>query len=340
MLAYAFQILKQGEYAYIDKENFENIEDLFAEILFKAISRQLKQGLYREYISQTDDIPLLKGKVNICGTMNNLIHQRQLINCEFDELSKNNFYNRILKTSLLVLFTSKIKLESYKKLKMLLMYFNDVDIIHPKTINWRALCFQKNNQTYEILMNICYFILHNAIYSDSVGQYKMPNFMDEHMNILYEKFILEYYKQEYADKLKVRSAQIQWDISNKHEVENLPVMQSDVFLESKTGKSVLIIDAKYYKHVLLSNQFDKSKMYSDNLYQIYAYITNERAKRANYTVNGMLLYAKTGEEKLPNETLKFNNGQKIIVRILDLAVEWKELTKELDNIVNDILCIA
>ena len=50
MLSYAFQELRKNNYDEISKEDFEHIQDLFAEILFKGISYQLKQGLYREYI--------------------------------------------------------------------------------------------------------------------------------------------------------------------------------------------------------------------------------------------------------------------------------------------------
>ena len=49
MLSYAFTTLNQGGYEDIATEEFENMHNLFAAILAKGISRQLKQGLYREY---------------------------------------------------------------------------------------------------------------------------------------------------------------------------------------------------------------------------------------------------------------------------------------------------
>ena len=50
MLSYAFKELKNNNYENIAKEDFERIFDLFAEILFKGVSMQLKQGLCKEYI--------------------------------------------------------------------------------------------------------------------------------------------------------------------------------------------------------------------------------------------------------------------------------------------------
>ena len=52
MLSYAFTTLNQGGYEDVATEEFENIHNLFAAILAKGISRQLKQGLYREYLNR------------------------------------------------------------------------------------------------------------------------------------------------------------------------------------------------------------------------------------------------------------------------------------------------
>lgn len=47
MLTYAFRELKQNNYEEIAGENFDNIQQLFAEILIKGISCQLKQGIFK-----------------------------------------------------------------------------------------------------------------------------------------------------------------------------------------------------------------------------------------------------------------------------------------------------
>ena len=49
MLAYAFRTLREGDYARVGTEDFENAEDLFGEILSIGISRLLKRGLHRMY---------------------------------------------------------------------------------------------------------------------------------------------------------------------------------------------------------------------------------------------------------------------------------------------------
>ena len=44
MLSYAFQELRKNNYEDIAREEFVKISDLFAEILYKGLSAQQKQG--------------------------------------------------------------------------------------------------------------------------------------------------------------------------------------------------------------------------------------------------------------------------------------------------------
>ena len=99
MLTYAFQELKQNNYEEIAGEEFEEIHDLFAEILLRGISFQLKQGLHKEYISCHGSLSTLKGKLDICGTVNNLMRKQQKIDCEYDESDIKNNCSILAETS-------------------------------------------------------------------------------------------------------------------------------------------------------------------------------------------------------------------------------------------------
>ena len=99
MLTYAFQILKEKDIVQIESESFQDIQDLFAEIITKGMSVQLKQGLYKQYIAYDENLLKVRGKINIPATIKNQIQKRKLVHCEYDELSENNIYNQIIKTT-------------------------------------------------------------------------------------------------------------------------------------------------------------------------------------------------------------------------------------------------
>ena len=118
MLAYAFQVLRQKNYEDVASEEFEEVQDLFAAILARGIAQQLKQGLYREYITRNEDLPTLRGKLNLQGTIRSQIQRKKLLSCEYDELSVNNVFNRILKTTAQILMRdSNVKQKNKKALK-------------------------------------------------------------------------------------------------------------------------------------------------------------------------------------------------------------------------------
>ena len=65
MLAYAFNVLNENSYKKIETEEFENISELLSEILILGVSKQIKQGLVKDYIDITEDVSSPKGKINI-----------------------------------------------------------------------------------------------------------------------------------------------------------------------------------------------------------------------------------------------------------------------------------
>lgn len=333
MLSYAFTVLHQGGYEELATEEFENVHDLFAAILVKGIGRQLKQGLYREYRSCKEDTSILHGKIDMSGTIRNRLAQKKAIACEYDELSENNLLNQILKTTALLLIRHGRVKEEYKgELKKEMLFFSSVDSVDPTMIHWTSIRFQRNNNTYRMLISLCQLVLEGMLLTTDSGEYKLASFLDEQrMNRLYEKFILEYYAKE-CPQVTARASQIPWALDDGVGTL-LPVMQSDITLTR--GSRVLIVDTKYYTHTL-QTQYDIHTLHSGNLYQIFTYVKNKEFSfgATPHTVSGMLLYATTDEALQPNNSYQMS-GNKISVRTLDLYRDFSEIAAQLNAIVDE-----
>lgn len=334
MLSYAFQILKQTNYDSISAEDFEQVQDLFAAILAKGVSQQLKRGLYREYITRNETLSVMRGKLDLQETIQNRIQRKQRLACEFDELSENNLFNQILKTTIHYLIRDDgVDAERKAALKKVLVFFDGIDLLQPSEIQWVRLHYQRNNKNYEMLMNICYFVLDGMLQTTEKGDYKMAAFSDEHMARLYEKFILEYYRQRHSYLTEAKAAQVKWDLvgeTSESMIRFLPVMQTDITL--RLGDKILIIDAKYYGRTL-QQQYDKYTLHSGNVYQIFTYVKNQDKDNTG-NVAGLLLYAKTDEAITPD--CMFNmGGNQIGAKTLDLNVDFKVISAQLDKIAED-----
>ena len=326
MLSYAFQVLNEQGYRKISTEEFDNVADLCAAILIKGVSSQIKRGLDKEYLLATDCLTTIRGRVDINQSINNQsLIKRQLI-CNYDEFSKDSYLNRVIKTTMVLLLRHPSVDKSRKKeLRKLMLYFVGVECIDNGSIDWQ-IRFNRNNQTYRMLISVCYLVIKGLLQTASGGTTELMDFLDtQNMSRLYEKFILEYYKKEHKN-IRVSSSQIPWNLDDD-ESSMLPIMQSDIMLNG--NDKTLIIDAKYYK-TSTQSRYDSTTIRSAHLYQIYSYVKNYDKGRTG-DVSGMLLYAKTDEDTPPSGSYSID-GNKIMVRTLDLNCDFTKIRKQLDDI--------
>ena len=330
MLAYAYQALSiYGINAY-STEKFEYVDDLFAAILAKGISMQIKKGIQREYTLIQEEVSSPKGKIIQADTFRQEASQRKLVICEHDDYSENNRLNQILKLTMNYLIcSSDVSKENKKSLKRVMFYFARVEDIHVKDIEWKRLAINRNNKSYRLLLNICYLVLESMLVTEKDGTTRLNRFIDDQrMSSLYEHFVLEFFKKHYAH-IKVTQSHIPWN-TDDDVVTLLPQMKSDIMLEHQ-GKT-LIIDTKYYSSSLQKHsQFNSETIHSHNLYQIFAYVKNKDI-HSDGSVSGLLLYANTDGNN-PDISYKLG-GNTIGVTTLDLNTDFTNIKMKLCSIVD------
>lgn len=329
MLSYAFTVLTEQGYKSIETEQFDNVAELCAAILSKGVALQVKRGLGREYIENTEPLSSLRGRIEISESIKTRsILKRQLV-CSYDAFSENSYMNRVIKTTMELLLHADIAGSQKKEIRKLLVFFANVDVLDVHAINWK-IQYNRNNQTYRMLISICYLVIKGLLQTNTDGTTRLMDFLDEQrMCRLYEKFILEYYRKEFP-QLSAGASQIRWALDDDIN-DMLPVMQTDITLTQ--GSKVLIIDAKYYSHTT-QTQYDTRTLHSANLYQIFTYVKNKEAEMSGspHEVSGMLLYARTDEAIQPDNTYHMS-GNKISVRTLDLNCDFSAISNQLNNIV-------
>ena len=213
MLAYAFQVLNEQGYKNIATEEFDNTAELCAAILARGISTQVKRGLGKEYIPQTEALSSLRGKLDISESIKTQTFLKKQMICSYDDFSVNSVMNRIIKSTVLILLKGDISKSRKKELRKLMVFFDDVDVIDLYSVNWN-MQYNRNNQTYRMLISICYLVFKGLLQTQSDGTTKLMDFLDEQrMHRLYEKFILEYYRKEHPE-LTANASQIPWQLDD------------------------------------------------------------------------------------------------------------------------------
>lgn len=316
MLSYAFQVLNEQGYKNIATEKFNNTAELMAAILAKGIAIQIKRGLGKVYIPQTEAMSSLRGKLDITESIKTQTMLKKQMICSYDEFSVNGMMNRIIKSTVELLLKSDISKQRKKELRKLMVYLGDVETVDLYSVNWN-MRFDRNNQTYRLLISICYLVVKGLLQTNSDGTTKLMDFLDEQrMCRLYEKFILEYYRKEHPEII-ANASQILWQLDDGIG-SMLPVMQTDIMLSYQ--EKILIIDAKYYGNTT-QTRFGTHTLHSGNLYQIFTYVKNQDVT-GNGKVSGLLLYART-EEAISPDGIYMMDGNKIGVKTLDLNKEFR-----------------
>lgn len=314
-------------------ENFHNTAELCAAILDKGIGIQLKHGLRRDYVSKSESLSTLQGKLNISESIKTQTMLKKQMICTYDEFSTNIQFNQIIKSTVLLLLKANITNSRKKSLRKLLLFFSDVNEIDLHFVNWNQQ-YNRSNQNYQMLIGMCYLVYKGLLTTQNNGTTKLMDFFDgQRMCRLYEKFLLEYYRKEHPE-LTANASQIAWQLDDT-ENQMLPRMQTDIMLSK--NNNILIIDAKYYSH-MTQQQYGIHTLHSNNLYQIFTYVKNKEFELRNYehTVSGMLLYAQTDEDIIPNNTYHMSWKQ-ISVLALDLNQDFSKISRTLDDIAKNFL---
>ena len=333
MLSYAFQTLQAENYKDLAAENFHNTAELCAAILDKGIGIQLKHGLRRDYVSKSESLSTLQGKLNISESIKTQTMLKKQMICTYDEFSTNIQFNQIIKSTVLLLLKANITNSRKKSPRKLLLFFSDVNEIDLHFVNWNQQ-YNRSNQNYQMLIGMCYLVYKGLLTTQNNGTTKLMDFFDgQRMCRLYEKFLLEYYRKEHPE-LTANASQIAWQLDDT-ENQMLPRMQTDIMLSK--NNNILIIDAKYYSH-MTQQQYGIHTLHSNNLYQIFTYVKNKEFELRNYehTVSGMLLYAQTDEDIIPNNTYHMS-GNQISVLALDLNQDFSKISRTLDDIAKNFL---
>ena len=333
MLSYAFQTLQAENYKDLAAENFHNTAELCAAILDKGIGIQLKHGLRRDYVSKSESLSTLQGKLNISESIKTQTMLKKQMICTYDEFSTNIQFNQIIKSTVLLLLKANITNSRKKSLRKLLLFFSDVNEIDLHFVNWNQQ-YNRSNQNYQMFIGMCYLVYKGLLTTQNNGTTKLMDFFDgQRMCRLYEKFLLEYYRKEHPE-LTANASQIAWQLDDT-ENQMLPRMQTDIMLSK--NNNILIIDAKYYSH-MTQQQYGIHTLHSNNLYQIFTYVKNKEFELRNYehTVSGILLYAQTDEDIIPNNTYHMS-GNQISVLALDLNQDFSKISRTLDDIAKNFL---
>ncbi|MDX3959913.1 restriction endonuclease [Aliarcobacter skirrowii] len=297
MLMYAYNVKLSNEQIASCANHKHTILEVFVQMFAINLLNELKKGLYKEYLTKQDNLPVLKGKYLINENLKYNFTKNKIY-CEYDEFSENNSLNQFFLYA--VKYLQKF-VNDKKLLKQCELIFDEVeyklvDINRVETINFNRL-----NVRFKTSFEIALLLLRQSIPLFHKDKKSFAFLFD--MNVLFEKFIARMAK-ELDNNGKIQ---------NKDNFGDL-TLKPDIILKNQ------IIDTKYKKLDSLNDIKQGDKL------QAFSYGINYKIE------NVMLLYPK----HLDNINYDLVLGKERIVnlkiRTIDLNFSGNNYKEYIDEI--------
>lgn len=352
MLCYAWNVLAIKDDIKVGEDDFDDAYNLLGRIFTYGIGKLIRSGFHRSYVGQEEELSTLRGKINVQESVTKFSMQRKKLDCNYDEYSTNDIFNQILKFTIENLIKNpNISPNTKTSLKKQRMFFVGIEEKAPTKDNRQKLVFNRNNVTYKMLIHVAIMLYDNTIVNDEDGNNVFKDFFrDGQMEKVYEQFILNFYAINLDRKVyRVHAPKINWHTTTDDsgwgeffDVETeIGDRRTDIVVENKDLNYQFIIDAKYYKDMLVNKYYGQgAKTYrTSHINQIRGYILDSDYQGRKF---GALMYPTVYSDEYNRgkiqEIQDYTGTIKtfIITKTLDLNRNWLDIEKDLLALIKNV----
>lgn len=165
----------------------QTLLDVFIAAFLDEVSRLVRGGLLRRYQPQVEDLPLLRGRLDIGRQATALAMRPDRLACRFDELTADNPWNQRLKAALLVARSWITQLETARRWMETASAFDEVRALAVELPSGRA-ALDRQAHRYSAALGWANWILQLLSPNLRAGDSTAPELLFD-MNKLFEKAV-------------------------------------------------------------------------------------------------------------------------------------------------------
>lgn len=240
MLEYAYRLEFKILEGLTDSDSIADLYERLALVLAKRILDRIRRGLHRSYIPDHEDLPYVRGRVDILSQLRK--PQRVKLPCRFEEHTADLEENQILLWTLTRILESGIcterSLPIIRQARRTLRGFSTLIPFSAQSCANRL--YNRLNQDYEPLHALCRFFLENTGPTHLLGDRRMLPIL-VNMERLFELFVVEWLKQNVPPQYIVRGQE-----NVQLRMGHIVSISIDITIEDiVSGQTVLVLDTKY-----------------------------------------------------------------------------------------------
>ena len=316
LMLYASRLYRElpSSSRFAAEENPDDIPNLVAEILTRAVERRLRRNLSSEFHRRQADLTRVRGRIDALRTERRHLLQQGRIACSFDELTTDTPRNRFVRAALNQLTRSVNQSQLRGRCRTVAAALERAGVGTdssgvPGLRGARSIIAVGRTNTEDRQMLAAAELAFNLrLPTEDPGQLRLsaPDRNEYWARRLFEAAVGGFYDTVLSPQgWLVRTGTVMnWQVESPTAgIEQiLPRMKTDIVLESpddRTGEgtSRVVIDTKF-TNVVGTGQFGNPTLRSGYIYQIYAYLRSQerQADPLSLTTSGMLLHPSVGED--------------------------------------------
>lgn len=269
MLAVALDLkIDAGQVTALDWQR-----DTLLEILIRVFSEKLveavRQGMPRRYVEHADDLPALRGRLNVTRQFTALAVEPSKLACRYDALTPDIALNRVMKAAITKLARIARATDNQRRLRELAFTYADIADVPVSILRWDDVVLDRTNGRWRELLTLARLLLGERFQSTSAGGGEGFSLLFE-MNTLFEEYVARILKRALADT-DLRVVSQGGRLYCLETVDKRQVFQTRPDILIKRGDAVLqVIDTKW-KRIVARIDDPKHGVSQADVYQMMAY---------------------------------------------------------------------
>lgn len=248
----------------------ETLLEILIRIFSEKLTDAVRQGMPRRYIEQEDDLPALRGALNIARQFTRLAVNPSRLACRFDFLSEDIALNRIMKTTVTHLARISRSSDNQRRLRELSFVYAEIADVPASALRWGDVVIDRTNRRWQDLLGMARLFLQNRYQTTTGGAGQGTALLFE-MNALFEEYVGRLISRALADSDMTVSLQggRLFCLTSQDTQRGLFQTKPDILIRS--GDVVThVIDTKWKR---ISSRIDDPKqgVSQGDVYQMMAY---------------------------------------------------------------------
>lgn len=264
------QNYKKMEHAEIDTDKINIFEVFISEFTDEAF-KIVKYGLKHSYNGIRSNESVLKGKLIFSEHIKRNYAHKEKCFAEYDVFSFDCPENRLIKSTLLYLYTLTEKAKTKRDIRVLLGCFDEVKGSENYDRDFSSIVYDRTNKSYGLALSLSRVFLKGESFTAFKGSQISAALLFP-MEQVFESYVSHWIRRIFANtEFKVSLQDKRYYLCNKP--HNRFALIPDIVLDN--NKEIYIFDTKWK---IISPDRKKDGIAQEDMYQMYAYQKKYGAK--------------------------------------------------------------